>query len=75
MAVIHEKNLYANPGFMAAVQQVNAKRQWGIQFDGNNRIIPTAETAALILKILLDQRLLSEITQIMYDVPDGTPVY
>lgn len=74
MAVIHEKNLYANAGFMTAVQQVNAKRQWGIQFDGNNRIIPTAETAALILKILLDQRLLSEITQIMYDVPDGVPV-
>lgn len=74
MAVIQEKHLYQNAGFMAAVQQVNAARNWGIQFDGNNRIVPTPETAALILKILLDQRLLSEITQIMYDVPDGVPV-
>jgi hypothetical protein len=74
MAVIQEKHIYENPGFMSAVQQVNAKRNWGIQFDGNNRIVPTPETAALILKILLDQRLLSEVTQIMYDVPDGVPV-
>lgn len=75
MAVVQEKNLYGNPGFMAAVRQVSLTRQWGIQFDENNRIIPTPETAALILKILLDQRLLSEITQIMYDVPDGVPVH
>jgi hypothetical protein len=74
MAVVKEKSLYANPGFIAAVQQVSANRQWGILFDENNRIVPTPETAATILKILLDQRLLSEITQIMYDVPDGVPV-
>lgn len=73
MAVIQEKNLYGNPGFMAALKQVNAARNWGIEFD-ENRIVPTAGTAGLILKILLDQRLLSEITQIMYDVPDGIPV-
>jgi hypothetical protein len=74
MAVVQEKSLYANPGFIAALQQVSANRNWGIIFDENNRIVPTAETAATILKILLDQRLLSEITQIMYDVPDGVPV-
>ncbi|WP_233842835.1 Kiwa anti-phage protein KwaB-like domain-containing protein [Dyella sp. 2HG41-7] len=74
MAVIQEKCLYAQPGFMDAVQQVNTKRQWGIQFDAHNRIIPTANTASLIMKILLDQRLLSEITQIMYDVPEGIRV-
>ncbi|RCS28774.1 DUF4868 domain-containing protein [Rhodanobacter denitrificans] len=75
MAVVQEKSLYANPGFIAAVQQVNANRNWGIVFDASNRIVPTPETAAVILKILLDQRLLSEITQIMYDVPDGVPVH
>jgi len=74
MAVVQEKSLYANPGFMAALQQVNANRNWGIIFDANNRIVPTPETAATILKVLLDQRLLSEITQIMYDVPDGIPI-
>lgn len=75
MAVIQDKCLYANSGFIAALQQVNANRNWGIIFDAENRIVPTPETAAVILKILLDQRLLSEITQIMYDVPDGVPVH
>lgn len=76
MAVIQEKNLYANPGFMAALRQVNAKRGWGINFDPEtNQIVPSLDTAATILKVLLDQRLLSEITDIMYDVPDGVPVH
>jgi hypothetical protein len=74
MAVVQEKHLYDNPGFITAVQKVSARYGWGIQFDGNNRIVPTPDTAALILKILLDQRLLSEVTQIMYDVPDGVRV-
>ena len=74
MAAVKEKNLYSRPGFIAAVQQVNETRNLGIIFDAQNRIVPTPETARLILKILLDQRLLSEITEIMYDVPDGVPV-
>ncbi|CEG17985.1 hypothetical protein [Xanthomonas citri] len=42
-----------------------------MQFDKDGLIIPTKETAAVIMKLLLDQRLISEITAIMYDVPNG----
>ncbi|RXE05725.1 DUF4868 domain-containing protein, partial [Xanthomonas perforans] len=35
------------------------------------RSIPTEETARVIMTLLLDQRLISEITAIMYDVPGG----
>lgn len=74
MAVIQEKGFYNNPAYLGALKQVCDNYQWGIDFDAAGRIIPTSETAAVIMKLLLDQRLVSEITKIMYDVPDGTPV-
>lgn len=74
MAVIQEKALYADTGYLEALRQVCAKYQWGVQFDASGLIIPTVETAPVIMKLLLDQRLVSEITQIMYDVPDGVRV-
>jgi len=74
MAVIQQKNFFSNPSYLGALKAVCDKYQWGIGFDANGRIVPTAETAAVIMKLLLDQRLVSEITQIMYDVPDGVRV-
>lgn len=74
MAVIQEKGFYNDPAYLGALKTVCDKHQWGIGFDASGRIVPTAETAAVIMKLLLDQRLVSEITEIMYDVPDGTPV-
>lgn len=74
MAVIQQKAFYNDPAYLGALKTVCEKRNFGIGFDAAGRIIPTAETAAVIMKLLLDQRLVSEITQIMYDVPDGTPV-
>lgn len=74
MAVVQEKNLYGDPKFMPSVQQVCKKHNWSIQFDKNGKIVPEPHTVALILKILLDQRLLSEVTNKMYDVPDGQVV-
>ncbi|OLH50272.1 hypothetical protein DXO122_03460 [Xanthomonas oryzae pv. oryzae] len=74
MAVIQEKALYADVAFIGALKTVVQKYKWDIKFDGANKIIPTAETAALIMKLLLDQRLVSEVTHIMYDVPDAVRV-
>jgi hypothetical protein len=74
MAVIQDKSLFTNPGYLAALKTVCDKYGWGIGFDPAGRIIPTADTAAVIMRLLLDQRLISEITNIMYDVPDGIPV-
>ncbi len=74
MAVIQDRALFANPDYLVALRQVCEKRKWPIQFNPAGRIIPTPDTAGIIMKLLLDHRLISEITQIMYDVPDGTPV-
>lgn len=74
MAVIQDKGLYVDPNYLVALRSVCEKYTWGVQFDASGLIIPTKETAPVIMKLLLDQRLVSEITQIMYDVPDGVRV-
>lgn len=74
MAVIQDKALYTNPGYLSALKEVCEKYSWGIDFDENGLIAPNEETASIIMRLLLDQRLVSEITKIMYDVPDATPV-
>ncbi|NID05890.1 DUF4868 domain-containing protein [Luteibacter jiangsuensis] len=74
MAVIQEKNLYGDDKFMPSVREVCKKRNWPIKFSDDGKIIPEPETVGVILKILLDQRLLSEVTLKMYDVPDGQVV-
>lgn len=74
MAVIQDKSLFLDPAYLSALRAVCAKYQWGVQFDTSGLIAPTVESAPVIMKLLLDQRLVSEITQIMYDVPDGVRV-
>ncbi len=75
MAVVEQKGLFLWHGFMAAVRLVNANRQWGLNFDPNtNQLIPCDQTVRTIIQILLDHRLLSEVTQNIYDVPDTTQV-
>lgn len=71
MAVIQERKLYENPQYLATLRDVCEKRNWEVQFDARGLIIPTEETAQLIMKLLLDHRLISEITAIMYDVQSG----
>ncbi len=75
MAVIEEKGIYNRPNFIPTLQQVNNSRNWGINFDlANNTIIPCENTASTIINVLLDHRLMSEITDNIYDVPDATQV-
>lgn len=75
MARIEERDLFNRPGFLAAVQEVSRRRNWGLNFDGaTGRLIPCDQTARTILQILLDHRLLSEVTDVIYDVPDATQV-
>ncbi|MGN3935195.1 Kiwa anti-phage protein KwaB-like domain-containing protein [Xanthomonas citri pv. mangiferaeindicae] len=71
MAVIQERRLYENPKYLGTLREVCERHNWGIQFDAEGLIIPTEETARVIMTLLLDQRLISEITAIMYDVPGG----
>ncbi|MBR9856144.1 MAG: DUF4868 domain-containing protein [Gammaproteobacteria bacterium] len=75
MGVIEEKEVYTSPNFIATLMTVNTARGWGLNFDlANNTIIPCAETTSTILQVLLDHRLLSEITANIYDVPDAVQV-
>ena len=75
MSAIADKAIYSHPNFLANLQRVNNNRNWGINFDSKtNAITPCKATARVILQVLLDHRLTSEITDYIYDVPDATPV-
>jgi hypothetical protein len=75
MARIEERSLFTQPGFLEAVQAVSARRGWGLNFDATSgRLVPCDQTAKTILQVLLDHRLLSEITDFIYDVPDATQI-
>lgn len=75
MARIEERSLFSRPGFLAAIQAVSARRGWGLNFDpATNQLIPCDQTVKTIMQVLLDHRLLSEVTDFIYDVPDATQV-
>ncbi|MCM2459175.1 DUF4868 domain-containing protein [Pseudomonas sp. CG7] len=74
MAVVQERAHYENPGFMERLRQVNQERQWNINFDADGKIVPTAETARVIIQVLLNHRLHSELTNNDFDVASASPV-
>ena len=74
MTVIQQKALYRNPGFSDRVKLVSETRNWGINFDQDGKISVCQETAKVIIQVLLDHRLLSEVTETIYDVPDAEAV-
>ncbi|EJI85132.1 hypothetical protein AEST_22340 [Alishewanella aestuarii B11] len=75
MARIEERGLFTRPGFLSAVQLVNGRRNWGLNFDNDTgRLIPCEQTVRTIMQVLLDHRLLSEVTELIYDVPDAVQV-
>jgi len=74
MTVIQQKALYRTPGFSARVKFVSETRDWGINFDQNGKIAVCQDTAKVVIQVLLDHRLLSEVTETIYDVPDAEAV-
>lgn len=73
MATVEQKALYERPNFLGNLKRVSDNRNWGINFDGTtNQIIACDQTAKAILQVLLDHRLMSEVTDYIYDVPDAT---
>lgn len=73
MASIEERALFGRPGFLSTLQTVSARRNWGLIFDPQTQqLIPCAQTIKAIMRVLLDHRLLSEVTDFIYDVPDAT---
>lgn len=75
MATVEQKGIFKHPNFLSTLRSVSQLRGYGINFeDGSNKIIPCENTAATIIQILLDHRLISEITSLIYDVPDATQI-
>jgi len=75
MAVIEQKSVYSQPGFLSTLKAVSDSRNWGLNFDDStNNIIPCEDTVRTIIQVLLDHRLLSELTSNTYDVPDAKPI-
>lgn len=74
MTVIQQKALYRRPGFPERVKVVSDARDWGINFDQSGKIAVCETTARVVIQVLLDHRLLSEVTETIYDVPNAEAV-
>lgn len=74
MTVIQQKALYKRPDFLDKVKAVSNSRSWGINFDDKGKLAVCENTARIVIQILLDHRLLSEVTETTYDVPDAEVV-
>lgn len=74
MAVIQQKNLFADAVYMGRLRHINIQRKWNIQFDAQGRIDPTDDTIRTIMQVLLNHRLRSELSEDDYDVNSSIPV-
>lgn len=73
MTEVVRKGIFTEPNFLQNLQRVNIARRWGINFDAtSNKIIACDQTAKTIVEVLLDHRLMSEVTANSYLVPDAT---
>ena len=71
---IRSKGHYKDPKFMSRLRDNQAEYGLAIQFDGEGKIVPTPETCAQIMTALLDHRLKSGFSTLIYDVQDTTPI-
>lgn len=71
---IQEKGHYKNPDFMNRLRAECAAMNLTIAFDDEGRIIPSAESCRHIFQALLDHRLDSRLSSLMYDVQNTAPV-
>lgn len=74
ITVIQDKAIYLRPDFSRRLQRVNHARGFGLSFDHSGKLIVSENSAKTILQILLDHRLVSEITDTIYDVPDAEAI-
>jgi hypothetical protein len=74
VSALRDKGHFRDADFMARLRERGAEFGFSIRFDNDGRIVATPETAAEILTALLDHRLASAFSQVIYDVQDSTPV-
>lgn len=65
---IREKGHYKDAAFMQNLREHGAAMNLGIQFDEEGRIVPTPDTCRDIFQALLDHRLDSRLSKLLYDV-------
>jgi hypothetical protein len=74
MAVVKQKAHYADAAYMNRLRQVNQQQGWNIQFDPAGRIIASEATMKVIMQVLLDHRLYSQLSLATFDVPSTSVV-
>ncbi|MEF9901499.1 MAG: DUF4868 domain-containing protein [Pseudomonas sp.] len=74
MAIVQERGYYSDPAYMRKLRQIAELRNWGIDFDADGKLIPSAESARAIIQVLLNHRLHSELTDDDFDVASASPV-
>lgn len=73
-SAIRQKAHFRDEGFMARLREHQAEYGFTIQFDGDGKIVATPETISQIITALLDHRLASGFSELVYDVQNTTPV-
>lgn len=71
---IQAKGHYKDAAFMGRLLAQHKNMSLDIEFDAQGRIVPTAETCRHIFLALLDHRLDSRLTSMIYDVQSTEPV-
>lgn len=74
MAVVKQKGHYADVAYMGRLQQINQQQGWNIQFDPQGRIVPSEGTMKVIMQVLLNHRLYSQLSLGTFDVPSSSAV-
>lgn len=73
IATIENLQLYRMPDYIKKLKEVAARRNWPIQFHGD-KIVVTEDTIDLILTVLQNKRLHSELTDEIFDVDSARRV-
>ena len=74
-AAIRQKGHYRDPQFMARLRERHADYGLNIVFDEAGRIQVTPETCVDVITALLDHRLASAFSTLIYDVPSSVEVH
>lgn len=74
MGAVRLKAHYKNADFMTRLRQEHAAYGLVLNFDADGKIVATEETSSAIITALLDHRLGSGFSHLIYDVPSASPV-
>jgi len=73
IATIENMGLYKDKQFIRKIKDVNSKRNWGLEFLGDEIVI-TDDNVNSVLYILSNRRLTSELTEETFDVESAKPI-